>query len=523
MSDNAAGTALAGEALMRAYVAIQADTKPLDDALSRLPAKVDAASRRAAASTKSLNVGLDGVTNSAQRAGYRMQVFAQTMDDVQYISASQGLRSVGNNLIQMNPLLGLAAIGVDSLVKSTIGWAKILDMGHTKSEAERMEELEKATDRTAAATQRLTKYKEQQATIERQAAAKSEVQKKQASTVDEAIAESAERGGVGGNARLEHIIRGIVQTDRARLISRDTTGIAQGLQGKIDKLYQQKLYGAGYNQIRAQANLEKDPEYIELNRQLEDRVRERAKQALADAANDPDKLKALIKQVEANPGSFPKGFATQLREATPEGQKAIQDWEQEGEDWNQSIEDQKRRKAIREEKAKKLKAEIDPEAEKRAKAFEQKYGADIIGEQQNRTGKFAPLGLRTKIREELFQGGVGDPAKLTALTETVATKLLKSIEDKVEDYSISHNVDRATAQEAVRQTMEKEQADKLRAELKARMGPAPTMHSLDSYLSGIQQKAFDAQDPLVDIGKTQIKIMETIAANTAKRTTATYK
>ena len=106
----------------------------------------------------------------------KLQVFGQTLDDAGYI-AEQGLRPVIGNLMQMSPWLGIAAIGVDFLWKNWGKFDELLGHGHTETEAERMERLEKATHKTAEETKELAKYKKLQADIESASATQSKFQK----------------------------------------------------------------------------------------------------------------------------------------------------------------------------------------------------------------------------------------------------------------------------------------------------------------------------------------------------------
>ena len=143
----------------------------------------------------------DRLSGGTRDGGRAIMEFSRATEDAQY-----GLAGVLNNLPGLVAALGGGAglAGVISLV--SVGayqlykhWDELADLwggGHTKTQAQEMEELAKKTEKTAAETEKLAKWEE---TRKRMAAqgAKPEAQSKQETAIDKAISEA----GVGNVAR----------------------------------------------------------------------------------------------------------------------------------------------------------------------------------------------------------------------------------------------------------------------------------------------------------------------------------
>lgn len=94
--------------------------------------------------------GLAGIGSGANAAGYKLQVLGQGLDDLQYVG-EMGLRPIINNLMQISPLVGIVAIGVNLLWTN---WDKIAQLWQdedTLKEAKRQKELAESIEETSKA------------------------------------------------------------------------------------------------------------------------------------------------------------------------------------------------------------------------------------------------------------------------------------------------------------------------------------------------------------------------------------
>lgn len=151
--------------------------------------------------TKEAGAGFGDMSN-------KLQVFGQGLDDLQYV-AEQGLRPIIGNLMQMSPIIGIAAIGVNLLWNNWDKLGDLLGEGHTETEAERMERLEKATNRTVEETRELNKHKRIQGDIEAAIAAQSKEQKEAASGVSGVL------GVVGGEQAVKDLTAALIAMDKS--------------------------------------------------------------------------------------------------------------------------------------------------------------------------------------------------------------------------------------------------------------------------------------------------------------------
>lgn len=132
-----------------------------------------------------------GTTPGAQKAAYYVSGLAQAAQDAQY-----GLKNVENNVLALTSAMGPwgVAIGIASAVSIELytHWddiAKLWGEGHTKTEAEMMEELGKATSRTAEEMKRLRDYERREA-VEKAGAGPKKTEADLATAVAEAFRES---------------------------------------------------------------------------------------------------------------------------------------------------------------------------------------------------------------------------------------------------------------------------------------------------------------------------------------------
>jgi hypothetical protein len=109
---------------------VSMDTSGITPGLTALQAGLDAAGMRieslgarAAIATTRVDASMRSAGRAAAGFGNQLQVVGQTLDDFQYIG-EMGLRPILNNLMQINPALGIAAIAFDQARKNGEGLAE---------------------------------------------------------------------------------------------------------------------------------------------------------------------------------------------------------------------------------------------------------------------------------------------------------------------------------------------------------------------------------------------------------------
>lgn len=247
----------------------------------------------------------------ASRAGQAMQQLGYVVDDVQY-----GFKGIANNVAPLLTSLGAGAglagtvaivsIGMTQLYEHMDDIQRLMGMGETETEAQRMKKLEEATSRTADETARLNKYKREQAAIEAQRAAVSKAEGQMTNAVNDAVGEL-------GHANA---VRGLVNINRARYEnSPENTELVQRRDAAAASARSLRLSGQNSAAALAEQRL------AGIQAQLDRKVQAQAEADLGKAATDPGRLQGLTNQVVANPGAFGKGgmkFAQQLMAASPE-------------------------------------------------------------------------------------------------------------------------------------------------------------------------------------------------------------
>jgi len=251
----------------------------------------------------------------ASRAGQAMQQLGYVVDDVQY-----GFKGIANNVAPLLTSLGAGAglagtvaivsIGMTQLYEHMDDIQRLMGMGETETEAQRMKKLEEATSRTADETARLNKYKREQAAIEAQRAAVSKAEGQMTNAVNDAVGEL-------GHANA---VRGLVNINRARYEnSPENTELVQRRDAAAASARSLRLSGQNSAAALAEQRL------AGIQAQLDRKVQAQAEADLGKAATDPGRLQGLTNQVVGNPGAFGRGgmaFAQRLLAASPENAAA---------------------------------------------------------------------------------------------------------------------------------------------------------------------------------------------------------
>jgi hypothetical protein len=201
--------------------------KRLTDECVRANVAIAMQGQTAATSIPKTAAQLAAAKKEAGKFGNQLQIVGQGLDDLQYVG-EMGLRPVIGNLMQFSAYAGIAAIGINLVWNN---WDKISTLwgeGHTKTEAERMEDLAKATEKTAWQAKELGKYQE---TKKAKEAIYTDKTKDEESTEAKSKAATKEVGGIKA------------MND----ISKALTEIDPRMKGKSE----------GYQQILAHENLRK--------------------------------------------------------------------------------------------------------------------------------------------------------------------------------------------------------------------------------------------------------------------------
>lgn len=232
-------------------------------------------------------------------AGFRgpngMMQIGYFLDDIQY-----GINGVANNIPGLLQAVGVAgkfagalSIGSAAAVLLYGQWGNLMDLfglGGTKTEAERMEELGKQTEKTAAETAKLARYQENLSNQQAQRG-KSKGEAEHQADFNAAVVEA------GG----DEMVRGLVQIRRARYANGDPETAKLEAERKTleKKMTTMRQMGYGPDQMP-----ELTREHARVNAAVEDRIDKAARKDLAAAATDPAKAKVLADLVAANPGAF---------------------------------------------------------------------------------------------------------------------------------------------------------------------------------------------------------------------------
>jgi hypothetical protein len=508
----------------------------------------------------------DDAKDKARQRSFRIMQAGRIFDDAQYISARTGIQSIGNNLIEMSPAIGMATIAIDALVKSTIGWEKLLSPGHTKTEAERMEELAKATDKVADAEARRRKMAKDQAARESQATSQTEVEEQQAKAVGEAIAKADD----------SKVVKGLIEANSAGFIATDAGAKKASEDFEKEKLdaYKNIVLGNKPGKYTGQEMMgfaEKNPVVQKRKDILQDNLDRAARELMGKAQNDPAALARLTRIVVSNPGKFPAELAAKLKAGDPaafkraqeEAQQAKDDKRQDDEDQmlrdaDQKVTDERnqRRERIAGEMAASdvkrfgsgmigagklpTQAEIDRRSAKPGAIAQEELRAANRGGRLNRKFGAAPmradeLGLtkeehRDLIMKQMKAQGLTDEHgnKLSGEDmEAIAKKRFEAIEKevaaKVNAYMAEHKVTREVAEKGVQKDLKlqnaedakKTQAGQLAAIMK------PQMHSIQGYFDKLTM-ASKADDKTVLAINEGNKILGKIEEAVKKRAVSRY-
>jgi hypothetical protein len=361
---------------------------------------------------------------SAREAGMTgamgLMVLSQTIDDAQY-----GFRSIVNNIPQMGMALGsmlgmslessmklgavagIAAVGVNLLITHWDKLTKLMGLDSVKTEAEQMEALEKNTARTADETERLNRYKKEQAEIEQMLKGRPSGEKRTADAVQHALDEADPlkvQGTLASHMRPEMTPDQRTEIQRRE---RDARSMAQS-------------YGAG-SDIAKEAVATRDEVARKINESLNAEALSAASKLMARAKHagpEGDQARQQLKNiVAANPKAFHPDFGRMLDEAAPAKLKP----------GFASIEEQLRQEEIetggRENERAYVKRQKD-RAKATAGTLEDKVGSGLL----SKPG-MSDEALERAVREAMEAAGLGEERHGAA--GEVARQVREQINEKV--------------------------------------------------------------------------------------------
>ncbi len=387
-----------------------------DDFFESLGIKADKASKSVATFTANSKAVSGGTRNSAMA----LLEFSRGLEDAQY-----GIAGVLNNLPNMLMYLGIgtglvgvisiASVAVAQLVKHWDDLAELFGNSKVETEAQAMERLAKATNKTADETARLAQLKKGEADRSARASREESLASDQ-SDAEQALGQSVRKAVTEGGG-FDSVVAGLA---KGTVDARKAAGDYRNGDGTNDT----DRMGKARDHLEQQA---KD---------------------LIDAAinsNDIKKQRAAISTLKSMSKDGGGGFAAFLDALDPAREKAI---EQSGLASKKATE----KRDLAGDKADD-ELERNLEAGKRRKADARKV-TDRLDD--GPLGALAEQGkLSAAAVERAMKRAGSSPAEIARLAGTVGDQLRRGADGRVKDFAAEHGTDLATA----RKLMGKERAD----------------------------------------------------------------
>jgi len=280
-----------------------------------------------AQSIANLTQQLKAAEKQVSEAGGKFAAMSQGLVQLGYAAddAQYGMKGLANNIQPLLMSLGLGAglagiigIVVTATVVLTEKWDRLMSamgMGRAKTQAEEMDELAKATERTVEQTARLEDYQRRQAAADSLKGGRPKAQAEQEQATREAINEAGgldrltagmtavRSKGLGG---LNPLAEGYSEFQSAKEQfdnpARFATRTAAGTVGNTAEVREKAL---------AAMNRARDKNRTDTQKQIKDLM---AKAVAGDTAA----FGALMGEVRNNPGAFPPDALKQLQQGAPE-------------------------------------------------------------------------------------------------------------------------------------------------------------------------------------------------------------
>jgi hypothetical protein len=382
-----------------------------------------------------------------------LMMLSQAIDDAQY-----GFRAIVNNIpmlataigqglgmsteaaFKLGGALGIAAVAINLLINHWDDLMSALELGKVKTEAEEMEALAKATDRTAEATRRLNEYERDRAEMVSLGKKRAGQQEEATHAFEEAVSGLGDEKDTGFNKLVSGLVLARRHAGRGTKATQEEQRLVDAWQKEVD-LAVSNPAGANFNENVARAHLKEEQDRIQ--KRLDSEDVEQAKKTVAGAAFDAGKRQQLANEInKAPPGAFPPKAAEVVAAVKPGFSKEEEfqrDIEQRGRENDrayrakQRAETQALNEQGRENERDMLKQradERDRESSRFASALQPRLSGEIL-----KPGGIGEDALKAKIKAALEKAGVA-ATDIGKLVDETARKLRRDVEERIREKQI---------------------------------------------------------------------------------------
>jgi hypothetical protein len=516
---------------------VKIDTSGVAPALN----KVKGALQDVDVQAQAVAVSMEGVHRSGRSGAMGLLQLSNAVDDVQY-----GFRGIVNNIPGIVMGFGggmgiagaaqIAAVGINMLVQHWDDFAGIVGKGHTKTEAERMEELGKQTSRTADEQERLNRAKRKEEVKEAIGKSLTKEEKEHQEAVLKTIAEVPREKLLAGLAKSRQQELG-VDFDRPETFHqhanpeehRQLTAVAD-----LERLVKEKRASPQMAAQLPDARKRRTEVEQEIRKRLIEDTKRTAEEMATQAALDPKRLDQLRKSVQAHPENFPAGTSDRLAGIKTKEQEAednrFNEWVGKGKDREIDRNDEI---ATEEEKAEQKTLDDDArESARRTKLREQRRKdrvKDLAGNLQNRVTAEAARGTTEigpeHIEKELRRAGI-DADEAKNLANDVAKAVSEGFDKAATKRALEQGVSRPVAEDQLVAEARKKELEAKKRQLGDAIGKdkdgGKVYSSAEEFAKHLQQSAVqgagdlqreqrDIQKEIKDLAKEQLAVQKQIA------------
>jgi hypothetical protein len=395
----------------QATVSAKQAAKDLADAETRLAAsakqaaadqvRAARAAAQAAKDAAKVKAAADSeMQDSTGASTHKLQVFAQTLDDLQYVP-EMGLRPILNNLTQISPALAVLGIGVQAVISNWGSLIGLMGSGKLETEAAEMERLGKATRMTADEADRLSKLQQQEAGKQLAAGAKTPGRKAEEQSIEDLLEKQ--------NPAIMQAIREARGASIDRVAKSQEAGEyakewgMSAIMNEAKVAFEAIVTPMEFSEKAAQA--ERQRQAYDLNARRTGRVEQIARDETNTQAGNLDAkgIRTLIEDLEKLPDvgkKFP-GLIGDLINALPENKAAQEQLERDGEVQAKQVRERmaeaKKEQAERERMDEKRKAQDREDARN-------KIEDEIKANEKVKDGLREDLERRKRVPETVFSG-----------------------------------------------------------------------------------------------------------------------
>lgn len=291
----------------------------------------EAAARKSFVTYQMFSTGGSRFAAGMNQAGEGTNRFARGLLQLGYVAddAQYGLRGIQNNIPQLAFLLGgasgmalagAAGIGMTAIALLASHWQQLSDafgFSNTQTEADKMNELAKATRLTFDEAVKLDKYQREKKAGEEGLTALPKAVREDAAKVRETLAEV---GAVG-------VYKGFEQLQVAQAGGRDVITRQQEeelrrrlrSQGHVEALFSGEYWADTWNTMKRRVGVQTLDQQVKVRaeqHQLD--IQEAVKADVGRMETDPVWRNKMVAVMQAHPEFFPKGAAEEYKKVSPE-------------------------------------------------------------------------------------------------------------------------------------------------------------------------------------------------------------